>query len=438
MELQFYPPGYGPFQDAISCSQTQWCAALTIDSLECSFNFATCNADCEEPVNFAYLQRNGDPAGPPSPQLADVDTELGNDETLKLNPNDVLQVSVTDPAAGLTTRVTDLTTGQSGYITASAKNGFMDTDAANCDGIPFTFHAEFATAGQQNQVPWAALEGGVLMEQETGHFEACDAVSHKLGFSVVDGNGQSLQDPNMYQTCNGGSEGAGAVGEGPCNLRTFNCKNASTEGTGGPEPCPTRSAGTAQLCEFADAPCYPKGSRTLTVNGSPETVSWPVAGCLAADFQNGDLDFDGVPYQPGTWPNGSADTPTSLRYLGPFDSSGQPYPEIQFETDAPGSEFLCNTTTGVNCDAPPLGAKFYPFWSLNRSQTLSGVTTPSGACVWNFGDVISGVTTQDFGKDAQYGSPDTLRYGGTTISPVMPNPEFSGKCPAFTGLPRSG
>jgi hypothetical protein len=57
MELQFYPPGYQPFQDAISCDATHWCAAVTIDSLESQFNFVGLNANCEEPVNFAYLQR---------------------------------------------------------------------------------------------------------------------------------------------------------------------------------------------------------------------------------------------------------------------------------------------------------------------------------------------------------------------------------------------
>ncbi|HXQ59652.1 MAG TPA: hypothetical protein VN799_06125 [Acidimicrobiales bacterium] len=433
MELQFYPPGYEPFQDADSCSQTQWCVAMTIDSLSCTFNYASCNAGCPEPVNFAYLQVGGVPAGPPSPQLADVTTEMGNAQTLKLNPDDVLQASISDPAAGFTATVRDLTTGQTGFVTASAQNGFMDTDAATCDGFPFTFHAEFATAGQQNQVPWAALEGGVLMEQETGHFEVCNSVANQLGFSYQAKDGQSMEDPSLYQNCvGGGSEGAKSTGEGPCNPKTGNCKNAETEGTSGPQPCPTRAAASAQLCEFADAPCFPKGPRTITVNGTSQTVTWPVAGCLTGAFQNGDLDFDGTPYQPNSWPNGSANHPTSLRYIGPFDAAGNPYPEVQFETDAPGSEFICNTITGNNCDAPPRGAKFYPFWTMNNSQTLSGITTPTGTCVWNFGNVIRGVTTQTFGKDAQYGKPDVSRYGGTTIGPVMPNPEFSGSCPTFT------
>ena len=67
MELQLYPPGYTPFVDSESCSATKWCAALTIDSLECNFNFATCNANCDEPVNFAFLQTNGVPGRPAEP-----------------------------------------------------------------------------------------------------------------------------------------------------------------------------------------------------------------------------------------------------------------------------------------------------------------------------------------------------------------------------------
>ena len=116
MELQFYPPGFTPFIDSESCSKTQWCSALTIDSLECTFGFATCNSACEEPVNFAFLQRNGVPAGPPAPQDTTVKTFLPNLQTLMLNPGDVLEVSINDPAGGLFVSVHDLTTGQTGYM----------------------------------------------------------------------------------------------------------------------------------------------------------------------------------------------------------------------------------------------------------------------------------------------------------------------------------
>jgi len=59
MELQFYPPGFTPFIDNVSCSATKWCAALNIDSLECSqggFAPGGCNQNCTEPVNFAFIQ----------------------------------------------------------------------------------------------------------------------------------------------------------------------------------------------------------------------------------------------------------------------------------------------------------------------------------------------------------------------------------------------
>ena len=71
LELQFYPPGFAPIADALSCDDTHWCAALTIDSLECTNGFTACNNNCVEPVNFAFVQTNGVPTGPPSPQLQD-------------------------------------------------------------------------------------------------------------------------------------------------------------------------------------------------------------------------------------------------------------------------------------------------------------------------------------------------------------------------------
>jgi len=429
MELQLYPPGFAPFTDNISCTRTRWCAAVTIDSLEAQFNFANLNAACEEPVNFAYLQTNGVPAGPPSPQLADLATDTPNAHTLEMNPGDVLKVSISDPASGFTTRITDLTTGRSGFMVASAANGFMNTNYQTCAGTPHTFHAEYSTASQQNQVPWAALEGGVLMQQEIGHFESCSSVSNPLPITNFGG---AFSDPNVFQTCAGGSEGSSGTGEGPCDANTGICQNASTEGATGPVACPSNNAGSGQLCEFSDGECFQKGTRVVMMNGKATKEHAPVSGCEDNFFQNGDLDFDGTGYQPTAWPNGSANHPTSFAYIGPFDAAGKTYPKIQFETDAPGSEFLCNTTTGANCVVKPLGSNFYPFWSLNNTQHLQGVRTPSRACVWNFGNVLPGVTKQTFGKDAQYGSSDVARFGGTNTSPVLANPEVSGGCPGLS------
>jgi hypothetical protein len=430
-EMQLYPPGFAPFTDNVSCSRTKWCAAMTIDSLEGTFNFAFLNPACTEPVNFAFLQRNGVPAGPPSPQLADVSTDTPNGQTLEMNPGDVLKFSISDPAAGFTTKISDLTTGQTGTMTASAANGFMNTNVNTCAGTPFTFHAEYNTAAQQNQVPWAALEGGVLMQQEIGHFESCNSVSNAFPINIADADGQTFSDPNVFQTCNGGNEGRSATGEGPCNVSTFICDNATTEGTSGPVACPTNDANSGALCEFSDAACFPKGNRPVTINGTVVEEHSPLAGCLDNEFQNGDLDFDGTDYLSVSWPDGTGNHPTAFRYIGPFTTGGKPYPQIQFETDAPASESLCDVGTGAGCVLKPQGSQFYPFFSLNNTQRLAGVRAPRGACVWNFGKTLPGVTKQAFGRDAQYGGPDVARFGGTNASAVLANPAISGRCPSF-------
>jgi hypothetical protein len=429
MELQFYPPGFAPFTDNESCTRGQWCAALTIDSLEAQFNFANLNAACEEPTNFAFLQKNGVPAGPPSPQLADLASETPNGQTLLMNPGDVLRVSITDPAAGFTTRVTDLTTGQSGVMVASAQNGFMDTNFQTCAGTPHTFHAEYSTASQQNQVPWASLEGGVIMQQEIGHFEVCNSVTNNLPFTADNG---AFSDADVFQTCVGGSEGPTATGEGPCDPTTGLCQNSTTEGPDGPVACPTNDANTGALCEFSDANCFPAGNRPVVMNGTVVKEHAPVAGCLDNFFQNGDLDFDGTSYTASAWPNGTPNHPTAFEYIGPFTTGGASYPQVQYETNVPQSESLCNVGTGSGCAVRPAGSDFYPFWSLNNSQRLLGPLTRPGTCVWNFGNILPGVTTQAFGGDAEYGTPDLARFGGTSISPVLANPAVSGRCAAVS------
>ncbi len=444
MELQFYPPGFTPWIDAESCSTTKWCSALTIDSLECTFDFASCNGACEEPFNFAWLQQNGVPTGPASPQDQDFDSFTPDSETLEMNPGDVLKVTITDPSSGFTTTVEDLTTGQTGFMQASAANGFANTNIADCSGNPFTWHAEYSTASQQNEVPWAAAEGGVLMEQEIGHFESCNSVVNKDPFSVSYPDGSAYSDQDAFDTCDGGLEGPGATGEGACSFVSPTnepCSNATTQGFTGPTACPNENAGTSDLCEYADGFCFQAGERTAMVtNGGPATPvteSSPLNGCFANRWQNGDLDFDGNPYQASSWPGGGSNVPTSIRYAGPFMSNGDPYAQVQFESDIPGSEDLCDTTTGQDCTVPPISADFYPYWSLNYSQTLAGSGLAAGSCVWDFGQDIPGVTNNDFGGEGEYGSPDVARYGGTAISGIRTNPATLQGCgaPTATGSP---
>lgn len=429
MELQLYPPGFTPFIDSESCSRTKWCSALTIDSLECTYGFAYCNPNCEEPVNFAFLQNNGVPTGPPSPQLTDVSTYFPNAHTLLINPGDLLEISISDPSGGFTTVIRDLTTHQSGFMVASAANGFMNTNLYTCDGTPYTFHAEYSTARAQNTVPWAAdMAGGPLLVTEIGHSEVCNSLINQDPYSVSFADGQSYTDNDTYDTCVGGSEGPGQVGEGPCNPNTNICQNAETQGPDGqPQPCPTDNAASGAHCEFADGYCFQQGYRPVDINGVASTAWSDVDQCFADRYQNGDLDFDGLSYQRSAWPaSGNPNHPTPMDYVGPFEANGRPYPQIQFETDINGSAFLCNTATGAGCVVPPTDANFYPYYTLSGSQS-HGRWSGQGPCLWTVGGNLSD-TVENFGGDAEYGSPDLAWYGGTSASAVMSNPEFSGRC----------
>jgi len=73
-------------------------------------------------------------------------------------------------------------------------------------------------------------------------------------------------------------------------------------------------------------------------------------------------------------------------------------------------------------------------WTLTSKagQGVGKGLFPTGACTWNFGNVIPGVTTQNFGRDAQYGQADFARYGGTAASAIRNNPEVTGQCKPLT------
>jgi hypothetical protein len=167
MELQFYPPG---FVTGISCDTVHWCAALNIDSLEVQSN-GQLNPNCTEPVNFAYIQTNGVPTGPPGPGTATSATFNPNAQTLLMNQGDHLRVTIMDTESGLITRVEDLTTGHSGFMVASRANGFQNTDPNTCAGTNHSFHPEFDTARFGNFVPWAALQSDISFDVEIGHFQ---------------------------------------------------------------------------------------------------------------------------------------------------------------------------------------------------------------------------------------------------------------------------
>jgi hypothetical protein len=375
VELQFYPPGFAPFIDSTSCDDTHWCSALTIDSLECSGNGSGhCNGNCPEPVNFGFIQTNGVPTGPPSPQLSDLATVTPNSRTLLMNPGDKITVHMFDARIrggfALEARETDHTTGRSGFMIASAANGFMDTNPVNCDGRRFNFQPEYSTARAQNIIPWGIGPYMINSEYEIGHFEACTSVRRPATTTTG-----SFTD-TYYKRCIGPYESA---------------------------------KDTSEKFEPDDSPCYRAGD-THGGTAAPNLVT----GCDVFFDAIGDLDYDGSPYYPD-WP----DSTTAGRFPSPFlqqqptTVGGKRYPQIQFMTDSSATQFntKCNLTTGTGCVLPPKGpGHFYPFFT----QAKVG-----GKCVWEFGNMHNG---NSFGRDAQYGSvgPGTI---GAFTGPIRANPK---------------
>ncbi|HET8978803.1 MAG TPA: hypothetical protein VFN87_11640 [Solirubrobacteraceae bacterium] len=399
MEMQFYPPGDPPFVDSISCDDSHWCAALTIDSLECrGFGFPSCNSACEEPVNFAYIQRDGVPTGPAAPQASDLQSFTPNRQTLLMSPGDVVRVHMYDaPVPGgrgqraFEVVVDDLTTHQSGWMQASAANGFATSSFTTCANTPFNFQPEYNTAQKNNIVPWAALQTNISTEFETGHWISCSTVA---GGPVTFNLSSTITDAT-YTQCQGLYEASAPGGDG------------------------------GSTSEPTDAYCYPAGDTHGALNTAPDLAT----GCEDNVTQNGDLDFDGNPYW-ADWPVGPNPTyntagsflqapPTSgpgtggRAAGGPGGANGQ-YSQFFIQTDVALSESTCAGPAGPGCAAPPPNAPghFYPYWSE---------TGGPGGCVIEFGNV-HGPGVNDFGGDAQYGTDQFTAYGYPAFEgPVMNN-----------------
>jgi len=350
LELQFYPPGWVSWPPGISCSATQWCAAMAIFSFNSdqnsgvNNNAACLNSVGVEPANFAFITKSGTPHAPPSPLGATLSTFTPNPSTdLFMGSGDVLSVDIHDAAGGLTTVVHDETTGQTGSMTASAANGFAqvlyEPTAAACHQSPYTFRPMYSTSSEHTRVPWAAHSYNVAFADEIGHFEYCDAVTGEGGDCTA--NGEDAIDDD-------------------------------------------------------DSPCFSPAASLLV----------PVGGCIGTDN-----DFDGVSYQP-VWPgsgNGpDKDRPTSVSFTSPLFNGTQNYSRVAFEADLPRIEAAdfggnCDRFTGTNCVNPPPGSNFYPIYSTAKAKDFANGTPgkgPKDICLWQLGGNKIKDTTNTFGGNS--------------------------------------
>ncbi len=359
MEMQFYPPGWAPFElpEGISCSATQWCAAMTIDSLaEDPVHSTVLNPTCAakvglEYVNFAFITRSGHSQAPANPVDATAATFTPNpDKDLFMNSGDKLTVTMHDTQDGLQIVINDLTTGQSGSMTASKANGFgqvkYEPTGSSCVNVPYDFHPMYSTSSPETRVTWAAHSYNIAFDSEIGHWDFCTKV------------------------------------------------NTSTATCTGQEGIP----GDREPTDSDDIGCLP-GSFALRIH---------LSGCVGSNAPG----FDGTSYQ-HLWPDGNTELhPTSVRFTSPVTGENYDvqYSRVAFEADTPRIERSdfgghCNPFTGAGCTRIPptddgVRATFYPYYSI---------ASHGDQCVWLFGDHIPG-STNNFGGDQQYGEILALVY----------------------------
>src|SRR5262249_45915286 len=243
----------------------------------------------EEYVNFAMITKSGHSQAPADPLRQTNATFTTGSDTLTYNSGDQLTVDMHDTAAGFQIVITDMTSGQSGSMTASIANGFghplFQPSARTCADQAYAFHPMFATSSEKTRVLWAAHSYNVAFSDEIGHFEYCNKVNT--------GNNQTCAQHGA--TDPGGNDGD----EAPC----FNLPVVTTTQT------------------------FPN-----------------LSGCRGTD-----ADFDGPGYfnnWPGTLSNATTDASlhtSPVRFTSPLFTKApgaalKNYDRVAFETDLPRIE----------------------------------------------------------------------------------------------------
>src|SRR5438477_8026263 len=136
-----------------------------------------------EPINWAYVTKSGvsqAPANPlftgtfAAPNLTAVTPDYGQD--LLMKPGDQIRIHMYDTTAGFKIDLNDLTSGESGSMTASVANGFghvlYTPGSPTCQMAPYAFHPEYSTANPRGNT-WSAHTYNVAYSDEIGHFENC-------------------------------------------------------------------------------------------------------------------------------------------------------------------------------------------------------------------------------------------------------------------------
>jgi hypothetical protein len=351
-------------------------------------NNRTLNSSCvnaiggSEYVNFAFITKNGRAQAPANPiQATNATYTPDPKQDLSMSSGDRIALTMKDSRGGLRIDVRDLTSHQSGFMTAGQANAFAQVNfrpkGVACTPRPYDFHPMYSTASSKATLSWGATQDDIEFVNEIGHFDWCR-------------NSQS----------------------GTAIQPTGNCPTDAFEAING-----------LSATDYDDTYCFPASSSTLV----------KVSGCLGSNVPG----YDGSSYI-ADWPDGNTNLhPQSLLFLsprtGPNNSVNYQHAVPQNDLPAIESALQCDITTGHGCGPFPLTdygrlAPFYPFFSIGKV---------GGKCYWAQGMDIAGFTTNDFGKNAQYGNVhgySFLVHGGhgamhtqyTGFRRVLPN----NPCPA--------
>jgi hypothetical protein len=352
LELQFYPPGWAAWPPGVSCDANKWCAAMAIFSLNQDQNTGVVNNDdCLntvgiEPANFAFITKSGVPHAPAGPlDLTDASFTPSAATDLFMNSGDQLTIDLHNASAGLTAIVHDLTTGQTGSMTASVANGFaqilFEPNPSTCHEAPYAFRPMYSTASEHTRVPWAAHTYNVAFSDEIGHFEYCDAITREGG------------------------------------------------------PCTSNSQETI---DGDDVGCFSAAFSTFV----------PITGCIGTDNDFDGVPYQKVwPGTDPNRGQDTKYHPSSVTFTSPLFNGTQNYSRVAFEADLPRIEAAdfggaCDRITGIGCTNPPPNANFYPIYTTGTSTQNPSA---GGNCVWQLGGPYIKGTTNTFGGNstAEYG-----------------------------------
>jgi hypothetical protein len=375
LEMQFYPPGWVP-EPNVSCDPTKWCAAMVVFGLSATRTQVN-NADCldragEEWANFAFITKDGVTQAPPDPLNATLATFTPDPaKVLFMNAGDTLQISIHDSAAGLVTSIGDLTSGQSGSMTASIANGFahplFQPSAATCTETPYAFHPMYSTSSEQTIVPWAVHTYNMSFSDEIGHFEYCDHANVQ-GSCVNPGVGETKKDAD-------------------------------------------------------DTDCFNADASLLA----------PVGGCIATESDFDGTSYQ--PDWSGTLRDSSQDRllhSQSFQFTSP-QTNGHNYTRMAFEADLPAIEPCALDGTG--CVNPPPGAQFYPIYSTRSGPRGGCAWQEGGTFIPGTTNTFGGNSTAEYGPQlATYYPGDPGFAEGTSVEDfrrvLTDNP-----CPSSGALP---